>query len=693
MTSVWLMVALLGVAQPHVREAVQALETGHDLRADALAQRQLQHLGALPSDDDVVTLKLVRAFARLHGGNPKDALSGLDLLGADHIELGTQGLALRAHVLARMDACQEALCAAKKLPDASVWALAAWTDVAACMLHHNPTLPVHHPMPEGVREVRDALVRRGGMSKSPQDAAHSLLLAGRLTSAWGDALGADALFAQIVDQYGSLTDGHRARSERLALRKSGRVAGKLGPKPQLIDPEALRRLLMSRTERQALRHDALGVRALAPHDSAAYAQATLHLARLDQVEHQYASAQSLLTALLRQPLSPELRATAACLLGDVAAVRGHPDLAAGFWQQAVQACRTAPYGTLAALHAAAALLARHDLDQAQEQLAIVEGRGPLPEPLLVVRDDGVATVVTGATVRAEVARIKALVSPEPSADSITTWALAAISKTPAAPPAQPAVVGTPAAVGPTPPSGRPHLEAPDLAAIELLIDHHLPKEARALMRLLPAQDLNDGQRLVAAYLYARLGDTFRATLLMQHCDERCRALDPAWVALAYPRPYTAEVTAQSLRAHIPPALVYAIMREESGFNPGARSPRGAAGLMQLMPQTAQHLAQQAHVPVHSRAALLKPETSIALGAQLLGQLYRHFHGNIAAVAAAYQAGQPKAQAWLSQAVARGAQGRLTEVIPLASSRTYVEHIESAFKRYQQLQAAPAGRGR
>jgi soluble lytic murein transglycosylase-like protein len=237
-------------------------------------------------------------------------------------------------------------------------------------------------------------------------------------------------------------------------------------------------------------------------------------------------------------------------------------------------------------------------------------------------------------------------------------------------------------------SGRPHLEAPDLAAIELLIDHHLPRQARALMRLIPAQDLSDSQRLVAAYLYARLGDTFRATLLMQACDARCQALDGAAVALTYPEPWLAQVQAQSRKAHVPPALVYAIMREESGFNSEARSPRGAAGLMQLMPQTAQRLAQQAHVPVHGRKALLTPDTSIALGCQLLGQLYRHFHGNIAAVAAAYQAGQPKAQGWLNQALARGARVSLTQVIPLPSSRTYVEHIERAFTRYQELQKAP-----
>lgn len=674
MTSLWFLMLMLAAPAHNVRDAVKALEAHHDVRADRLAQSYLQHLPALPNDDDVVTAKLVTAFARLHGGGPNDALSGLDLLTADHIDLGPHGLALRAQALAARDDCGQALHVAKALPQQSLWALGAWRDVAACMLHHNPTLPVRHPMPQGVAQVHAALLLHGNKSQSPQDAAHALLLAGRLAGAWGDAAGADEIYADIVARFGSLTDAHRARSERVALRRSGRLTSPLTRSNQAFDVEALRRILQSRTERCALRKDALRLRAHASPKSPVYAQATLDLARLEHIDQHYQAARTMLLALLRvtAQATPEAQATAQLMLGDLFHVQGQSDRAHTAWLAAAQASPQSPYGTVALLHAASALVGQGKMAVARACLEQARLRLPLPHAALVVRDDGAATVQDAAHTQAEFGRLAARLGIAPVK----------------VPPIFDNTSGTQEAAAA---AGRPHLDAPDLMAIELLIEHHLPQTARAYMRRLPAQDLSPTERLVAAHLYERLGDTFRATLLMGQCDALCRALDPTAQSLAYPVPFEADVLSASKKAHVPAALVYAIMREESGFNPGAKSPRGASGLMQLMPATARHLAQQAHVAAPSKQALLQPRVSILLGAQLLGQLYRHFHGNVAAVAAAYQAGQPRAQHWLVEATKAGKAQHLTQVIPLTSSRIYVEHIELAYGHYLALGNKFSGR--
>lgn len=678
MTSLWLTLLILASPSPAmhqgapkpVTDAIKALQAHQDTRADRLAHAYLQHPGALPKDDDTITAKLVIAFARLHGGSPSDALTGLDVLQADHIDLGPHGLALRVEALAAQDDCGKALRVAQALAQESLWALGAWRDVAACMLHHNPTLPVHHPMPEGVQLVHDALVRGGNTSQSPQDAAHALLLAGRLSSAWGDAAGADDLFATTVARFGSLTDGHRAHSERLLLRRTGRLTGPLTQAHQALDVEALRRILQSRTERCALRKDVIRQRARAAAQKSIAPQATLNLARLEHIDQHDAAASAMLSALMHKAarLTAEERATAELMLGDLAFVQGHTDAAAKHWNNAAQAAPMSPYGTIALLHGAAAHVGQGDRTQAAAWLEQAKVRLPLPYAALVVRDDGAATVQDVAQAQAEFARLAQL-----------------LGAAPAPPPAAAAAAAKPPSTAL--PAGRPHLDAPDLMAIELLIEHHMPLVARAYMRRLPAQDLSPTERLVAAHLYDRLGDAFRATLLMGQCDALCRALDPTAQALAYPVPFEAEVLAASHKAHVPAALIYAVMREESGFNPGAKSPRGASGLMQLMPSTADALARQAHVPAPSRAALLQPKVSIVLGAQLLSQLYRHFHGNIAAVAAAYQAGQPKAQNWLKLATKAGKADHLAQVIPLTSSRIYVEHIELAYAHYRALGGA------
>ncbi len=91
------------------------------------------------------------------------------------------------------------------------------------------------------------------------------------------------------------------------------------------------------------------------------------------------------------------------------------------------------------------------------------------------------------------------------------------------------------------------------------------------------------------------------------------------------------VTEASRWGHVPAALIDAVISRESGFHARAISPKGAVGLMQLMPGTAAGLGVNPYNPV----------SNIYGGTLLLNQLLRKFDGNLAFTLAAYNAG-PKA---------------------------------------------------
>ncbi len=160
----------------------------------------------------------------------------------------------------------------------------------------------------------------------------------------------------------------------------------------------------------------------------------------------------------------------------------------------------------------------------------------------------------------------------------------------------------------------------------------------------------------------------------------------AW-EVAFPRAWDTVVKRESDGARIPPALTWAIMREESAFNPEAKSIANAIGLMQLMAGTARLVAHDADLPFDEQA-LHRPEVSIALGTRLLSELRTSFPSHPAFAIAAYNGGSNAVRRWLQQ---HGADDFdvFVERIPFDETRNYVKRVLGSEAAYAYLYAPGA----
>ena len=193
--------------------------------------------------------------------------------------------------------------------------------------------------------------------------------------------------------------------------------------------------------------------------------------------------------------------------------------------------------------------------------------------------------------------------------------------------------------------------------------------------------------------YGELGVAQRRYRLAQDVI-RGEALDLAPVAgnawawrCVYPSPYPDLVQSAAEHEGVSPALIYAVMRQESAFDPGANSPAGASGLLQLISPTARRIADVLHEPF-VESALLTPAGNVRYGARYLAQLSGHFAGNLALVAASYNAGPEAVFRWLSAPEKIGMDVFVAR-IPFEETRNYVERVLGNLARYQYLAGGAA----
>jgi soluble lytic murein transglycosylase len=135
------------------------------------------------------------------------------------------------------------------------------------------------------------------------------------------------------------------------------------------------------------------------------------------------------------------------------------------------------------------------------------------------------------------------------------------------------------------------------------------------------------------------------------------------------------------------ALVFAFVRQESGFNPSARSPAGASGLMQLMPATARFITgdKSAHTK------LTNPEINLDLGQRYLNHLMKDdlVKNNLFFLAAAYNAGPGNLQRWLQNVDYHNDPLLFIESMPSRETRIFVERVMTNFWIYRQRVGQPS----
>jgi len=129
------------------------------------------------------------------------------------------------------------------------------------------------------------------------------------------------------------------------------------------------------------------------------------------------------------------------------------------------------------------------------------------------------------------------------------------------------------------------------------------------------------------------------------------------------QPYAELVSAAASANQLPEALLHAVIKSESNYNPGATSPKGAGGLMQLMPDTAREMGVK---------DVYDPKANIQGGAKYLKRLMNLFNNDIALAVAAYNAGP---DAVLSR-------GRV--IPPFAETQRYVPSVLRQYRRLQGL---------
>lgn len=171
----------------------------------------------------------------------------------------------------------------------------------------------------------------------------------------------------------------------------------------------------------------------------------------------------------------------------------------------------------------------------------------------------------------------------------------------------------------------------------------------------------------------------------QRAAERAQSAQAAIAAAAadYPAPYRLQVVNEAKKRGLDPRLVLAIMKQESGFKPNAKSPSAARGLLQLTFDAAQKYARRAGVNHLTEDSLYVPGTSIAIGCEYLSQLSRMFAGLPEALAASYNGGEDNVVRWLARSN-QNDEGVFAAEVGFSETKDYVFKVMAFYRAYRQL---------
>jgi soluble lytic murein transglycosylase len=222
----------------------------------------------------------------------------------------------------------------------------------------------------------------------------------------------------------------------------------------------------------------------------------------------------------------------------------------------------------------------------------------------------------------------------------------------------------------------------DKAMVLELIGHedlaHMELVLAARFRRAPEVDL-----AMAEALASRGYVVDAQAIAEEYVEDHPRAPLAFW-ELSYPRPYSATVEAAAAEFDVDPLLIWAVMREESRYDPEALSYVGARGLMQVMPSSQAWIAEQLAEDI-SPGDAFTPESSIRMGAWFLDFLLDYFDGDLELVIAAYNGGAGSVDGWQADPLISN-RDDLLRWIGFGETREYLERVSSSYLVYQELYA-------
>lgn len=164
----------------------------------------------------------------------------------------------------------------------------------------------------------------------------------------------------------------------------------------------------------------------------------------------------------------------------------------------------------------------------------------------------------------------------------------------------------------------------------------------------------------------------------------CYLLAGPWPARYFhPFHHRAEINAAAAAQGIDPLLIAALIQTESNFRENAVSPKGARGLMQLLPSTAEWLAEKNGESDYHDDKLFDPGYNIDVGSRYLAELLRQFNGDEVIALAAYNGGRGRVRDWLDTGVWDGSEANIDQ-IPFGETRAFVRRALQNYGFYKRL---------
>ncbi len=213
-----------------------------------------------------------------------------------------------------------------------------------------------------------------------------------------------------------------------------------------------------------------------------------------------------------------------------------------------------------------------------------------------------------------------------------------------------------------------------------------PEASLERARVTAAAAASPESLLAAAELFRRRGLPARGIALARRALDAGAPRDARTYRLLYPVAFADALAAEALERRLDPALVAALIRQESLFDPAATSAAGARGLMQVMPEVGRRIARSLGYAVWDPVLLWQPDVSLELGSIHLRELLDG-QRSLVEVLASYNAGANRVVRWKGKNGAEDPEV-LVERIPFVETRDYVRIVQRNRALYRALYAWP-----